>query len=87
MGGGATRIGGLEEFHDTYLEFGLGMRFYGRFLQIWRPENLPDRPHFFGFWVRGGGTMGGGATRIGGLMDWGLMNWWIDGLMVDGMVD
>ena len=41
MGGGASRIGGFEEFDDTYLEFGLGMRFYDRFLQILRPENLP----------------------------------------------
>ena len=41
MGGGASRIGGFEEFADTYLEFGLGMRFYDRFLQILRPENLP----------------------------------------------
>ena len=41
MGGGASRIGGFEEFDDTYLEFGLGMRFYDRFLQILRPVNLP----------------------------------------------
>ena len=62
--------GFLDEFRDTSFDFGLGMRFYDRFLQIRRPENLPDRPNIFsGFWVRGGGTMGGGATRIGGLMD------------------
>ena len=41
MGGGASRIGGFEEFEDTYFEFGLGMRFYDRFLQILCPENLP----------------------------------------------
>ena len=41
MGGGATRIGGLNDFDDTYFDFGLGMRFYDRFLQILRPENLP----------------------------------------------
>ena len=31
----------LEEFEDTYFDFWLGVRFYTRFLQIWRPENLP----------------------------------------------
>ena len=39
MGGGATRIRGLEEFDDTYLEFGLGTRFYDRFLQIFEFVN------------------------------------------------
>ena len=51
MGGGATRIGGFEEFHDTYLEFELGMRFYDRFLQILCPENLPDRPRNVEIWA------------------------------------
>ena len=41
MRGGASRIGGFEEFDDTYFEFGLGKRFYDRFLKILRPENLP----------------------------------------------
>ena len=60
MGGGATRIGGLKEFDDTYVDFGLGMRFYGRFLQILCPENLPDRPRNIETWARGGGNGGRG---------------------------
>ena len=69
MGGGATRIGGLEEFEDTYFEFGLGMRFYDRFLQILRPENLPARPSFIEIWAWGGGNGGRGKQdwRIRGI--------------------
>ena len=60
MGGGAAWIGGLQEFCEAYVDFGLGMRFYDRFLQIrldgsmdktFRPTRLvaPEGPADLGF--------------------------------------
>ena len=65
-GEGLPGLEDLTEFDATYFEFGLGMRFYDRFLQIRRPENFPTRPPLVKFGL-GEGGMGGGATRIGGL--------------------